>query len=328
MDRSLILAWIMVLCTAMAPACCQGYYSHSVPYVPAPEKVTHLHFFLHDTLSGKNPSAVMVARPNMTNALSVKNSSFGLVFSTDDPLTVGPNVTSEVIGNAQGLWVSTGQDVFCLVVYLDFGFTQGKFNGSSISMFSRNPISQTERELAVVGGRGKFRMAKGFAHLKTFYANFTSGDAIVDQYYFKTVPYVPKEKKVTNLHFFFHGTIGGENPTAVTVARANNSSPSPSNSLVVDDAPLTFGPEPTSEAIGNAQGLEVFAGRDTTTVVVYLDFGFTEGHLNGSSISIFSRNPATEKERELVVIGGRGKFRMAEGVALLKTYHLDKISHC
>ncbi|XWS55062.1 hypothetical protein CRYUN_Cryun10bG0142900 [Craigia yunnanensis] len=164
----------------MAPACCQGYYSNSLLYVPAPEKVTNLHFFLHDTISGKNPSAVMVARPNMTTAFNDTPLPFGSVFATDDPLTVGPDLKSQVIGNAQGLWASTGEDVITLVVYMDLGFTQGEFNGSSISVFSRNPITQTERELAVVGGRGKFRMAKGFAHLKTYFGNFTSGDAIVE----------------------------------------------------------------------------------------------------------------------------------------------------
>ncbi|XVE67121.1 hypothetical protein DITRI_Ditri08aG0135100 [Diplodiscus trichospermus] len=162
------------------PVFCQYYYSDSQPYVPAPEKVTNLHFFLHDTISGKNPFAVMVARPNVTTAFNGTTSPFGSVFATDDPLTVGPELTSEVIGNAQGLWVSTGQDIVSLVVYWDLGFTQGEFNGSSISVFSRNPITQTERELAVVGGRGKFRMAKGFAHLKTYFVNFTSGDAIVE----------------------------------------------------------------------------------------------------------------------------------------------------
>ncbi|XWS62667.1 hypothetical protein CRYUN_Cryun06bG0030500 [Craigia yunnanensis] len=154
---------------------------------------------------------------------------------------------------------------------------------------------------------------------------------VYSQYYSKTEPCVPKEKKVTNLHFFFHGTIGGKNSTAVTVARAiitsnDNSSPAPSNSIVVDNAPLTIGPESTSEIIGNAQGLEVFADRDKTTLVLYLDFGFTKGDLNGSSISVFSRNPVTEKERELAVVGGRGKFRMAKGFALLKTRSLDNIT--
>lgn len=68
------------------------------------------------------------------------------------------------------------------------------------------------------------------------------------------------------------------------------------------------------------------AGQDTTTVVLYLDFGFTEGDLNDSSISVFSRNLAAETERELSVIGGRGKFKLAEGYALLKTIFTSNTS--
>ncbi|XP_039019302.1 dirigent protein 4-like [Hibiscus syriacus] len=177
MEKSLILALILVLATAVAVVPCRGYYSGSKPYVPAPKKVTHLHFFLQDTMGGKNPSAVIVARPNMTTA---SNDTFGFLVATDDLLTVGPDVTSGVIGNAQGLWASTDRNGSCLTVFMDFGFTVGKFNGSSISIFSRNQVSQMERELAVVGGRAKFRMAQGYAKLKTYYANFTTGDAIIE----------------------------------------------------------------------------------------------------------------------------------------------------
>ncbi|XVF00917.1 hypothetical protein REPUB_Repub04eG0043300 [Reevesia pubescens] len=179
MDRSLILALILVLCTAMAPAFCQRYYSDSKPYVPAPKRVTHLHFFLHDILSGQNPSVVMVARPNMTTALNETLFPFGSVFVTDDQLTVGPNLTSDqVIGNAQGIYVSASQEALSYVMYWEFAFTQGEFNGSSFSVFSRYPISLPVRELAVVGGTGQFRLAEGFAQVTTYYANFTSGDAI------------------------------------------------------------------------------------------------------------------------------------------------------
>ncbi|KAE8664641.1 Dirigent protein 4 [Hibiscus syriacus] len=164
----------------MAVAPCRGYYSDAEPYVPPPEKVTHLHFFLHDTVKGDSPSAVFVARPNMTTAFSNTLLPFGIVAVADDPLTVGPDITSGVIGNAQGLWASTGQDVLTLMVYMDFGFTHGELNGSSISMFSRNPITEPVREVAVVGGRGKFRMAQGFAQLKTYFFNSTNGDAIVE----------------------------------------------------------------------------------------------------------------------------------------------------
>ncbi|KAK8668481.1 hypothetical protein V6N13_105934 [Hibiscus sabdariffa] len=122
----------------------------------------------------------LVAHPNFTTAFNDTPVPFGSVFATDDPLTVGPNLTSGVIGNAQGLWASTGQDVLSLVVYWDFGFTQGKFNGSSFSVFSREPVTQPEHELAVVGGRGEFRMAKGFAKVKTYFADFSTADSILE----------------------------------------------------------------------------------------------------------------------------------------------------
>ncbi|XVF00921.1 hypothetical protein REPUB_Repub04eG0043700 [Reevesia pubescens] len=121
----------------------------------------------------------MVARPNRTTAFNETLTPFGSVFVTDDQLTVGPNLTSDqVIGNAQGIYVSAGQDALSYVMYWDFGFTQGEFNGSSFSVFSRYPVTLPVHELAVVGGTGQFRLAEGFAQVTTYSANFTSGDAI------------------------------------------------------------------------------------------------------------------------------------------------------
>ncbi|CAL9228654.1 unnamed protein product [Arabidopsis halleri] len=66
-------------------------------------------------------------------------------------------------------------------MYVDLAFTTGKFNGSSISIFSRNPVAEEagEREIAIVGGRGQFRMARGFVKIKTHQIDMKTGDAVL-----------------------------------------------------------------------------------------------------------------------------------------------------
>ncbi|KAI3897673.1 hypothetical protein MKW92_038459 [Papaver armeniacum] len=129
-------------------------------------------------LSGDKPSAILVAESNKTTVKSPI--SFGNIYAFDDPLTVGPEPTSQVIGNAQGTYLLSGQDKLSLVMSADFAFVTGEFDGSSFGVMSQNPISETSREIAIVGGRGKFRFARGYAELKTQYLNFTNGDAIIE----------------------------------------------------------------------------------------------------------------------------------------------------
>ncbi|KAF5727831.1 dirigent protein 4-like [Tripterygium wilfordii] len=78
------------------------YYSKPRPYTPMKKHVTNLHFYFHDTVSGPNPSAVLVAKPNTTSKPNLP--TFGLLYAIDDPLTVGPDPASEAIGRAQGLY--------------------------------------------------------------------------------------------------------------------------------------------------------------------------------------------------------------------------------
>lgn len=179
MEENKILWLALILYMIAAPVYCR-YHSQSVPYVSLRKKVSKLHFFFHDRISGKNPTSVLIARPNITKEDKSPALPFGSLFAVYDPLTVGPEPTSEVIGHAEGLYVSSSQDVLTLVTYLDFGFTSGRFNGSSLSLFSRNPVAEKEREVAVVGGRGKFRMARGFARLKTRFTNETASGTVVE----------------------------------------------------------------------------------------------------------------------------------------------------
>ncbi|KAH6832914.1 Disease resistance-responsive family protein [Perilla frutescens var. hirtella] len=177
--KTAIFSYILLLtifCTLPAHS---AYYTSSEAYNPVQLKKTHLHFFVHDTLSGANPTAVRIAGPNATE---YNPTPFGALLAMDDPLTEGPEITSEVVGNAQGMYISSSQDDInvSLVLYADFGFTTGKFKGSSLSVFSRNPVTESPREMAVVGGRGQFRRATGTVWVTTYSMDVTTGDAVLE----------------------------------------------------------------------------------------------------------------------------------------------------
>ena len=141
------------------------------------EELTQLHFFFHDTLSGKNPTAVKVADAAMT-----KNSSteFGLVMMADDPLTVGPEPGSKLVGRAQGIYASASQNELGLLMVMNFAFMEGEYSGSTLSLLGRNTALRPVREMPIVGGSGLFRFARGYAEAKTHAFDPKTGDAVVE----------------------------------------------------------------------------------------------------------------------------------------------------
>ncbi|KAF7128194.1 hypothetical protein RHSIM_Rhsim11G0189900 [Rhododendron simsii] len=141
------------------------------------EKVTKLHFYFRDQVSGKNPTAVGVAQANNT---SQSPTFFGLVRVMDNALTVGPEPNSPIVGRAQGTYTSAGLEEVGLLMTLNFVFTSGEYKGSTLSVLGRNPIFNLYRELSIVGGSGVFRLARGIATAKTYSFNTTSDDAIVE----------------------------------------------------------------------------------------------------------------------------------------------------
>ncbi|XP_043692236.1 dirigent protein 19-like [Telopea speciosissima] len=141
------------------------------------EKLSHFRFYWHDILSGRNPTAVRVARASTTNSSST---GFGLMFMIDDPLTVGPEVKSKLVGKAQGFYASASQQEVGLLMAMNFAFMEGKYNGSTITILGRNTVFSAVREMPVIGGSGLFRFARGYVQVKTHSFNFTSGDAVVE----------------------------------------------------------------------------------------------------------------------------------------------------
>ncbi|KAF5443810.1 hypothetical protein F2P56_036336 [Juglans regia] len=90
----------------------------------------------------------------------------------------GPEPTSRLVGRAQGLYGSAGQQEVGLLVAMNLVFTTGRLNASSITILGRNAALQPHREMPIIGGTGVFRLARGFAIAKTHSLNFTS--AIVE----------------------------------------------------------------------------------------------------------------------------------------------------
>ncbi|KAL6963736.1 hypothetical protein U1Q18_034741 [Sarracenia purpurea var. burkii] len=144
------------------------------------EKVTRLHFYFHDTLSGKNPTAVLVTQPSTTSSGSLN--PFGSIFMIDDLLTIGPEPNSTLVGLAQGIYAgaSSSLEDISLFMTLNYVFTAGAYNGSTLSILGRNPVFEEYREMPIVGGSGVFRLARGIATAKTYWFNATTGDAIVE----------------------------------------------------------------------------------------------------------------------------------------------------
>jgi len=141
------------------------------------EKLSHLHFYFHDIVSGPNHTAVRVAEAPMTNT---SLTGFGAVVMIDDPLTARPELTSKHVGRAQGIYASASQTEVGFLMVLNFAFMEGKYNGSSLSVLGRNTVLSAVRELPIVGGSGLFRFARGYAHARTHTFDIGSGDAVVE----------------------------------------------------------------------------------------------------------------------------------------------------
>ncbi|KAF3659502.1 Dirigent protein 21 [Capsicum annuum] len=142
----------------------------------AKQKMTKLHFYFHDIVSGRSPTAVPIAQANST---SHSPTAFGQLAVLDDRLTTAPEINSTTIGRAQGIVGAASLEEFSLLMSLNFVFTNGKYSGSTLSLLGCNTILNEFREMPIVGGSGVFRLARGVATAKTHTLS-KNGDAIVE----------------------------------------------------------------------------------------------------------------------------------------------------
>lgn len=137
------------------------------------KKVTNIQFYMHDIVSGPNPTAVKVAG-QLTNSTSSNwiASTFGSIYVIDDPLTATPQMNSTLMGRAQGIYaMASQQDEFSLLMTITYAFISGRYNGSSFSVVGRNPVMNEVREMPIVGGTGVFRLASGYCLAHTYSTN-------------------------------------------------------------------------------------------------------------------------------------------------------------
>uniref|UniRef100_A0ACD5Y4U9 Uncharacterized protein n=1 Tax=Avena sativa TaxID=4498 RepID=A0ACD5Y4U9_AVESA len=166
-------AFIVLLLAMAAPA----VHSQTASVAGA-EKETHIKVYWHDVYSGPSPTAVVVAQAATTNT---SKTSFGMVVVIDDPLTDGPDLnSSRIVGRAQGTYIGSGKDSLALLMNMNFVFTAGQYNGSNVAIMGRNSIMSDVREMAVIGGTGVFRWARGYAQARTHTFDPNTGDATVE----------------------------------------------------------------------------------------------------------------------------------------------------
>ncbi|TVU26145.1 hypothetical protein EJB05_28681, partial [Eragrostis curvula] len=136
--------------------------------------------YFHDVVGGPSPTAIRIAQAASSNTSST---AFGAVVAIDDPLTTGPQRagtgTSTEVGRAQGTYTFADQKTFGLLMTMNFVFTAGEHNGSSLAILGRNEVLSDIREMSIVGGSGKFRMARGYVQAHTIDSGATNGETVV-----------------------------------------------------------------------------------------------------------------------------------------------------
>ncbi|CAM0906761.1 unnamed protein product [Alopecurus aequalis] len=128
-------------------------------------KLKHIKLYMHETFAGPNfTEGAILPSPFGANA------TFGSVAVFDDEVRTGIEPNSTLVARYQGIIVATGlvegpgsQGHLSAASIL---FVAGEYNGSALSLEGPFVGFQGTMERSIVGGNGKFRMARGYYLLK------------------------------------------------------------------------------------------------------------------------------------------------------------------
>ncbi|GAB4851411.1 Dirigent protein 18 [Ancistrocladus abbreviatus] len=91
--------------------------------------------------------------------------AFGTITVIDDVLTASPDLSSQTVGKAQGVYVASSGDGTAQLMAFTAMLEGGEY-GDSINFFGVYKIESTMSRLSVTGGTGKFKNACGFAEVR------------------------------------------------------------------------------------------------------------------------------------------------------------------
>ncbi|KAK4437660.1 Dirigent protein 4 [Sesamum alatum] len=144
-----------------------------------------IHFYVQDLLAGENKTVFEVASASIT---ADSPSDFGQVRVLDDLVTAGTDYYSTPVARAQGLITYADLGVAALAMNMNFVFTTGIFNGSTVCILGRNQINLPEREVAVAGGTGLFRRASGYALTRLYSYDVEKEYGVLEYTLYVTIP--------------------------------------------------------------------------------------------------------------------------------------------
>ncbi|KAK8952676.1 hypothetical protein KSP40_PGU005577 [Platanthera guangdongensis] len=144
--------------------------------------------------------------------------------------------------------------------------------------------------------------------------------SVHDSFFEKT----KNSEKYTHIHLYVHIAFSGSNPSAVTVVHGPTNKTLEFGDITMVDIPMTEGPELSSKLIGREQGTYIGVSRDPESSkavnLISVILVFTDGAHKNNTIALTGRDPIFSVERELIVVGGTGAFRLARGYSIWKIY--------
>ncbi|KAM7253413.1 hypothetical protein ACFE04_008831 [Oxalis oulophora] len=91
---------------------------------------------------------------------------FGTITVIDDVLTLSPELGSQNVGKAQGIYVASSADGRTQMMTFTAMFEGGEY-GDSLNFYGLYKNDSTMSRLSVTGGTGKFKHVKGFAEVRS-----------------------------------------------------------------------------------------------------------------------------------------------------------------